>query len=70
MAPFALALGIIKPFAKNFGGKGLEPCPYLSVRLSGKRSATEWAEILAKTADLIDARYRRMEIEKWLPIRK
>ena len=70
MAPFALALGIIKPFAKNFGGKGLEPCPYLSVRLSGKRSATEWAEILAKTADLIDARYRRMEIEKWLPLRK
>ena len=70
MAPFALALGVIKPFAKNFGGKGLEPCPYLAVRLSGKRSAPEWAEILAKTADLIDARYRRMEIEKWLPVRK
>ena len=70
MAPFALALGVIKPFARNFGGKGLENCPYLAVRISGKRSALEWAEIIARTADLIDARYRRMEIEKWLPVRK
>ena len=70
MAPFALALGVIKPFARNFGGKGLEPCPYLAVRVSGKRSAAEWAEILAQTADRIDARYRRMEIEKWIPLRK
>ena len=70
MAPFALALGVIKPFAKNFGGKGLDPCPYISVRTSGKRSASEWAQILAQTADLMDARYRRMEIEKWLPARR
>jgi hypothetical protein len=39
-------------------------------RVRGKRSATEWGELLAKTADLMDAKYRRMEIEKWIPLRK
>ena len=70
MVPFALALGIIKPFAKNFGGKGLDSCPYIFIKGSGKRSASEWAQVIAQVADLMDARYRRMEIEKWLPIRK
>ena len=70
MVPYALALGIIKPFSKNFGSKPMEQCPYLATRVHGKRSAEEWGELLAKTADLMDARYRRMEIEKWLPVRK
>jgi len=70
MAPFALALGIIKPFAANFGGRPMDQCPYLVTRVHGKRSAMEWAEILAQTADMMDARYRRGEIEKWLPIRR
>lgn len=70
MAPYALALGIIKPFAKNFGSKPIDQCPYLMTRVHGKRSAIEWADLLAQTADLMDARYRQMEIEKWIPIRK
>ena len=70
MAPYALAMGIIKPFAANFGGRPLDQCPYLVTRVHGKRSAIEWAELLAHTADLMDARYRRGEIEKWLPIRR
>ena len=70
MAPYALALGIIKPFAANFGGRPLEQCPYLVTRVHGKRSGMEWADLLAQTADLMDARYRRMELEKWLPVRR
>ena len=70
MAPYALALGIIKPYAANFGGRPLEQCPYLVTRVHGKRSAMEWADILAETADKMDARYRRGELEKWLPVRK
>ncbi len=70
MAPFALSMGIIKPFAKNFGGRPIDQCPYLSTRVHGKRTAEEWAMILAQTADLMDALYRRMEIERWIPIQR
>ena len=66
MAPFALSLGVIHPFAKNFGSIKMDQCPYLVTRVHGKRTAEEWAELLADTADLIDAKYRRMEIEKWI----
>ena len=70
MAPYALAMGIIKPYAANFGGRPLDQCPYLVTRVHGKRSAMEWADILAETADKMDARYRRGELEKWLPNRR
>ena len=65
MAPYALSLGIIHPFARNFGSIKMDQCPYLVTRVHGKRTAEEWAELIADTADLIDAKYRRMEIEKW-----
>ena len=65
MAPFALSLGIIMPFSRNFGSIRMDQCPYLVSRIHGKRTAEEWAEMIADTADLIDSRYRRMEIEKW-----
>ena len=66
MAPFALALGIIHPFAKNFGSIKMDQCPYLVTRVHGKRSAAEWAELIADTANLIDSKFRKMEVEKWI----
>ena len=70
MAPYALALGVIVPFSRNFGSKPMENCPYLVTGGRGKRTAEEWGDLLAEAADRMDALYRRMEIEKWLPIRK
>ena len=67
MAPYALSLGVILPFARGFGGRKIDQCPYLVTGKYGKRTAIEWAELLAATADLMDSRYRRMEIEKWIP---
>ena len=69
MAPFALSLGVIVPFAKQFGARKLNQCPYLVTRVHGKRTAEEWAYLFADAADAMDARYRRMELEKWLDIR-
>ena len=66
MAPFALSLGIIHPFARNFGSIKMDQCPYLVTRVHGKRSAEEWAELIADTANLIDSKFRRMEWEKWI----
>ncbi len=66
MAPFALAMGIIHPFARNFGSMKMDQCPYLVTRVHGKRSADEWAELIADTANLIDSKFRKMEVEKWI----
>ena len=65
MAPFALSLGVIHPFARNFGSVKLEQCPYLMSRVTGRHTAEEWAEMIADTADLIDSKYRQMEVQKW-----
>lgn len=69
LAPYALALGVIMPFARNFGSLKMDPCPYIVTDVTGKHTAEEWAQVLADTADAIDAKYRRMEIEKWLAIK-
>ena len=69
LAPYALALGVIKPFALNFGARKMDPCPYMVTKVTGKHSADEWAEVIADAADKIDARYRRMEIEKWTAVK-
>ena len=66
---YALALGVINPFARCFGGAKLEHCPYLVCNVQGRRTAAEWAKILADTADRMDARQRRMQVEKWAAIR-
>ena len=66
MAPFALSLGIIHPFARNFGSIKMDQCPYLVTKVHGYRTAEEWAELIADTANLIDAKYRRMEWAKWV----
>lgn len=68
MAPYALSLGVIHSFAKNFGSRKLDQCPYLVSRIQGKHPAEDWAEILADTADMMDAKYRKGEIEKWTRI--
>ena len=66
MMPYALSLGVILPFARQFGARKLDQCPYLVTRVHGKRTAEEWAYLFADAADAMDAKYRKMELEKWL----
>lgn len=66
LAPYALALGVIRPFSQAFGRRDLEQCPYLVTRVHGKRTAQEWGQLMADTADLMDARVRSMQVEKWM----
>ncbi len=68
MAPYALALGVINPYAKAFGRRKLDQCPYLYTQVNGKRTAEEWGYLMADAADMMDARARRMQIEKWTAI--
>ena len=69
LAPFTLALGVIKPFARAFGHRKLERCPYLVTRARNVQTAEEWAGILLETADRMDEKLRQMQIERWIPVR-
>lgn len=66
MAPHALAMGIINPYAKAFGRRMLPQCPYIVSRISGKRTAEEWGHLMADVADLMDMRARQLQVEKWI----
>ena len=59
LAPYALALGVIKPFANVFGRRKLDQCPYLITSIHGKRTAPEWGRLMASAADMMDAKARR-----------
>lgn len=69
LAPYALALGVMGPFARNFGNRKIPQCPYLMTKSQEKRSAAEWAILLRKTADRMDEMRDRIELERWMPIK-
>lgn len=68
MVPYAMALGVDGVFAQQFGTVPVPDCPYLTTGRSVKRSAPEWAVLLRQTADAMDRRQKRMQLEKWVPI--
>ena len=70
MLPTAIALGVDGRFARLFGDKRLPPCPYFAAREDRLRTAAEWALLLRKTADRMDARQRKMQLEKLLMLRR
>ena len=35
LAPYALAMGVLRPFARNFGSRKLDSCPYILANVSG-----------------------------------
>ena len=67
--PYALSMGVLRPFARNFGDQKLDGCPYLVTGFHKKKTAAQWAMIIRKMADRMDYRKNRMELERWLPIR-
>jgi hypothetical protein len=64
MAPYALALGVIKPFAKSFGKRKLSGCSYLTTGKSGHMTAQDWCQIMERAADALDARQRMLLLER------
>ena len=68
MAPYALALGVIRPYADTFGRRKLDQCPYLYTRVTGRRTADEWGELMRDTALKMDAKAKQMQIERWFAV--
>lgn len=66
--PFAMALGVHKAFAKNFGSKKLPPCPYFHCGIHERMTAEEWVDFLNEAAQILDSRQRQMQMEKYAVI--
>ena len=64
MAPYAIALGVGKPFAAAFGRKQLSACPYLTTGMDGHMSALEWYQVICRAITSLDARQLRMPLER------
>lgn len=68
LLPCAIALGVDGSYARCFRGMKLTQCTYFTARENHKRTAEEWAILMRKTADKMDKRQRRMQLERWLPL--
>ena len=66
MAPYALALGVDRSFARQVGGSKLPQCTYLTTGMDGDMMAAEWMRLLRETADSLDALKLRMPIDRLL----
>ena len=68
MAPYALALGVDRSFAKRFGKEKIDPCPYLTTGMDGHRTAGEWSELFRRALEAMSAREKRLPMEKLIRI--
>ena len=66
MAPFALALGVDKGFARDFGKQPIPRCPYLQIAAGEHLTAGQWNEILRRTVAAMNARQQKLKQEKFL----
>jgi hypothetical protein len=64
LAPYALALGIDKAFARRFGRLRLPECSYLISGTRTQMTAAEWAALLRTTVETLDAKAMRLPFER------
>lgn len=66
MAPYALALGVDKTFAKRFERLHQPNCAYLITGIETNRTAAEWYPLLQEAVDALNARQKRLKFEKFM----
>ena len=59
VAPYALAMGIDRLFARRLGRVRMPECPYISVSGKAEMTASEWVAVLRKTVDAMDEKARK-----------
>ena len=69
LAPYALALGVMKPYCAAFGKQKQPPCPYIVTQIHGRSTAAEWYDLYTGMVTLMESRWRQMERERWLVIK-
>ena len=66
MMPYALALGVERPFARRFGKVTVAECSYLDAPVRGELTPTQWASLLRQVADRLNRRQRKLRFEQLL----
>lgn len=66
MAPYALAMGVEKPFAASFKSRKLNACAYLTTGMDGHLTATEWCQIMERAVHSLDHRQKRLFLERFM----
>lgn len=66
LAPYALALGADRRFGRRFGRMRIPECTWLVGGRRGQMSAAEWIALLRTAVDALDARAKRLPLERLL----
>lgn len=66
LAPYALALGVDRAFARQLGAMQLPECSYLTTGMDGHLTAREWNQLLRDAVAALDERQHRLPFEKRL----
>ena len=65
LAPYALALGVGKTFARQFGAKPFRECYYIDYPLKDTITASRWNKIMEDTLDKMDANNRSVPFKEF-----
>ena len=65
LAPYAMALGVDRVFAKQFGKQQLPQCTYMTTGMDGHATAREWNQLLREAVAAMDERQQRLVWEKY-----
>lgn len=68
LAPFALALGVDRSFARRFGKDRLPVCPYVSAGTENTHTAAQWCEQFRKILSAMDRRTKLLPLERLLEL--
>lgn len=66
MIPYALALGVDRAFARQFGDAKLPACPYISSGHSKEMTARQWNDLLRSVLEVLDERQKPVTLSKFL----
>lgn len=58
MAPYAIAMGVDKVFARAFGDRKLPSCPYLTISSDDRLTARQWNDLLRQAVSILDERQK------------
>ena len=66
LAPYALAMGVERKFAKRFGKTQLPDCSFLATPLQVDMTPAKWMERLRQAADTLNERQKKLPLEQLL----
>jgi hypothetical protein len=64
MAPYALAMGVQKPFAASFKAKKMHACSYLTTGMDGHLNATQWIQLMERAMNSLNNRQKQLPFER------